>query len=79
MQHMRRMVVERRDGKAGSVCMAMGPVDVAQPRAHTTDKMDDEICRWFHAATPVVVGSGAILFDSAVHHFAKNQLLLCSY
>jgi hypothetical protein len=41
--------------------------------------MDDEIRRWFHAATPVVVGSGAILFDSAVHHFAKNQLLLYVY
>jgi hypothetical protein len=79
MQEMRRMVVERRDGKAGSVRMATGPVDVAQLRAHTADKMNDEICRWFHAATPVVVGSCAILFDSAVHHFAKNQLLPCSY
>jgi hypothetical protein len=76
---MRRMVVERHGGKAGIVRVATGLLDAAQPRVRSVQKMDDEIRRWFHAATPVVVGSGAILFDSAVHHFAKNQLLLYVY
>jgi hypothetical protein len=72
-------VVKRDDGDAGIVRVATGPVDTPEPRAHTGKKMDDGMCRCFHAATPVMVGSGAILFDSAVHHFAKNQLLLYVY
>ena len=48
-------------------------------RAQTVKKTDDEIYRWFHVAIPVVVDLGHILVDSAVHHFAKNQLLLGNY
>jgi len=48
-------------------------------RAQTVKKTDDEICRWFHVAIPVVIDMGHILVDSAVHHFAKNQLLLGGY
>jgi hypothetical protein len=52
---------------------------VVQARAYAVNEMDDKIRCWFHAGTPVVVGPGAILGDSAVQHFVISQLLLPGY
>jgi hypothetical protein len=69
------IVLALRGGDAGILPVQTGPIDATLPRAHTVKKMEDVIRRWFHVATPGVVGSGTILFDIAAHHFAKNQLL----
>jgi hypothetical protein len=74
VQDVRRIVVNLRGSDIGIVRAL-----VIQARAYTVNEMDDEIGCWFHAGIPVVVGSGAILGDSAVHHFVINQLLLPAY
>ena len=73
MQDVRGIVFALRGSHAG---ILIAPVEM---RAQAVKKMEDEMRRWFHVATPVVVDLGLILVDSAVHHFAVNQLLLCGY